>query len=371
MDTVNYQTSGAQVSLPTVIHFNPATVTISAEEETDLAYYAVDRANNASVPQEATIKLDKTPPVTQIALTGTTGQNDWYTSNVTATLTSTDSLSGVERIEYNFGGASFSTYTQPVVISDEGNLLLFGRSIDVAGNPETPSVSSAFKIDKTAPVISINYPAPYAVLPVDVVLDFGAVDATSGIQSVTGTLSDGETTISVNSGAAISQAGIYTLVVQATDMAGLSASETHSFVVFDPEGGYVTGGGLIDSPAGAYQPDPSLSGNATFAFISKYVKGALTPTGTTKFQFHLADLNFFSDSYEWLVVNQSGTNAQFKGSGTINQAGSYKFMLWAGDGAPDSFRIKIWEEVNGVESVIYDNGVLQPISGGAIIIHKK
>jgi hypothetical protein len=75
-------------------------------------------------------------------------------------------------------------------------------------------------------------------------------------------------------------------------------------------------------------------------------------------------------SYEWLMVNQGSTNAQFKGSGTINGEGSYKFMLWAKDGNPDTFRIKIWYEVDGVEVVVYDNGTDQMLGGGSIVVHK-
>jgi hypothetical protein len=151
------------------------------------------------------------------------------------------------------------------------------------------------------------------------------------------------------------------------DRSGQSVLEY--LVVYDPDGGFVTGGGWIDSPAGAYAPDPSLSGVASFGFVSKYKKGANTPTGNTEFQFKAGDLNFHSDSYEWLVVNQGGTNAQFKGSGTINGAGGYKFMLWAGDKDPDTFRIKIWvgEEE---DDPVYDNGSDQRIGGGSIVIHK-
>ncbi|MFN2120840.1 MAG: PKD domain-containing protein [Anaerolineales bacterium] len=166
-------------------------------------------------------------------------------------------------------------------------------------------------------------------------------------------------------------AGIYPLTLTISDDTEASASTTFQYlVVYDPSAGFVTGGGWIDSPAGAYKPDPALSGKATFGFVSKYQKGATVPTGKTEFQFHAASLDFKSSSYEWLVVNQGGTNAQFKGSGTIDGTGSYKFMLWAGDGAPDSFRIKIWEEPGGVEAVVYDNGIEQPIGGGSIIVHK-
>ena len=63
---------------------------------------------------------------------------------------------------------------------------------------------------------------------------------------------------------------------------------------------------------------------------------------------------------------------RFKGSGTINGMGDYKFMLWAGDKEPDTFRIKIWEEdEDGVETVVYDNGFNQEIAGGSIVIHTK
>jgi hypothetical protein len=62
----------------------------------------------------------------------------------------------------------------------------------------------------------------------------------------------------------------------------------------------------------------------------------------------------------------------FKGTGTINGEGEYKFRIWAGDDDPDTFRIKIWAEgEEGFEDVQYDNGSNQPIDGGSIVIHKK
>jgi hypothetical protein len=118
--------------------------------------------------------------------------------------------------------------------------------------------------------------------------------------------------------------------------------------------------------------DPTLSGKANFGFVSKYKKGTTVPTGQTEFQFQTADLNFHSDSYDWLVVTGSDY-ARFKGSGTVNGIGDYKFMLWAGDNEPDTFRIRIWEEdeATAAETVTYDNGLNQAISGGSIVIHTK
>ncbi len=172
-----------------------------------------------------------------------------------------------------------------------------------------------------------------------------------------------------------STAGIYTVCLTVNDGSLDSVPACTLVVVYDPSAGFVTGGGWIDSPAGAYIADPSLAGKATFGFMSKYQKGASVPTGNTAFQFDLAGLSFSSGSYEWLVVNRAATYAQFKGTGLINGApdpsgNAYKFMLWAGDGSPDTFRIRIWsEDAAGAEQDVYDNGFDQAIGAGNIVVH--
>ena len=170
-------------------------------------------------------------------------------------------------------------------------------------------------------------------------------------------------------------AGVYTVMVTVTDDdTGTATSQFEFVVVYDPSAGFVTGGGWIYSNPGAYKPVPELEGKATFGFVSKYKKGANVPTGNTEFQFHAAGMNFHSDTYEWLVV--TGSNyAMFKGVGTINggldpNGNAYKFMLWAGDGSPDTFRIRIWwEDTDSTEHDVYDNGFDQAIGGGSIVIH--
>jgi uncharacterized repeat protein (TIGR01451 family) len=179
-----------------------------------------------------------------------------------------------------------------------------------------------------------------------------------------------------------SEAGVYTvkLIVEDDDN-GNDTVIYQYIVVYDPSGGFVTGGGWIDSPAGAYTPDPTLYGKANFGFVSKYKKGQQIPTGNTEFQFKAADMNFHSDSYEWLVI--AGAKAMYKGNGTINGAGNYGFMLFAIDESltqstdVDMFRIKIWDKDNNDE-VIYDNELGEEedadpttqIGGGQIKIHK-
>ena len=88
-------------------------------------------------------------------------------------------------------------------------------------------------------------------------------------------------------------------VGQATQVEGLDAM----LVVYDPAGGFATRGGWFLSPVGAYLPDTTLSGKASFGFVSKYQRGATVPTGETEFQFKAANLRFQSNTYEWLVVS--------------------------------------------------------------------
>ncbi len=80
------------------------------------------------------------------------------------------------------------------------------------------------------------------------------------------------------------------------------------------------------------------------------------------------------DIYTIRLVVTGNDTAKFKGSGTINGTGDYKYMLWAGDDNPyDTFRIRIWEEdeFTGIETVKYDNETDQPIGGGSIKVHSK
>jgi PKD repeat protein/uncharacterized membrane protein YgcG len=188
---------------------------------------------------------------------------------------------------------------------------------------------------------------------------------------------------SVTSNHTYSSTGIYMVTLEVTynkgmETVNMTAQSADYVVVYDPDGGFVAGGGWIDSPLGAYMDDPNLAGKANFGFISNYQKGASVPNGNTEFQFKMADLNFHSDNYQWLVI--AGPHAKYKGSGTINGIGDYGFMLTATDsningvGDSDAFRIKIWDMD---ESIVYDNepssdddaNANTSISGGSIQIY--
>ena len=185
----------------------------------------------------------------------------------------------------------------------------------------------------------------------------------------------------VNGSHAYTQPGVYRLGLQVIDETGATGSAVFDYVVvYDSSGGFVTGGGWINSPPGAYPANPSLVGRANFGLVAKYQNGTSAPQGTTEFQFHAADFNFHSLDYEWLVV--AGARAQYRGTGEIHgRSGTVRFFVTAIDGDllggdhPDLFRIKVFD----AGGVIYDNqqgasddaDPVMALGGGQIVIHKS
>lgn len=309
----------------------------------------------------------------------------WYRSDVTIHWTAADKGTGIDP----------ATLPGDETITTEGSGQTRTASVaDLAGNTTTATSAPGVNIDKTAPTVgSLSFSLNPKATTQSSSLAASVSDSLSGVaggefflDSDPGqgngtplTLDSDKTTLTHTFGTTLAP-GVYTVGVRAVDAAGnWSATSKEMLVVYDPDGGFVTGGGHIASPAGALASDPGASGKATFGFVSKYQKGATTPTGNTEFQFNAGNLNFASTTYDWLVI--SGARAQYKGSGTVNGVAGYKFLLTATDGAVnggggvDKFRIKITKD----GTVVYDNLVGttddlangQAITGGSIVIHSK
>lgn len=243
-----------------------------------------------------------------------------------------------------------------------------------------------------APVVTITGPASGTVVAVGTTVNFtGSFTDDAGDTHTAEWTFDGvpqagvvnESGGTVTASHTFTASGVYLVTLTVTDDENASGTATTvggleaMVVVYDPAAGFVTGGGWIQSPAGADVAHPLASGKASFGFESRYKNGATTPSGETKFVFKAGGLSFRSDAYDWLVV--AGARAQYKGTGELNDAGGYSFMLTAIDGAvsggggSDKFRIKIW---NG-SGVAYDNQLGAPdgdtpstvVGGGSIVIH--
>lgn len=174
--------------------------------------------------------------------------------------------------------------------------------------------------------------------------------------------------------------GIYTVTAEVTDICGQTESkEYHYIIVTDPDAGFVTGGGVISSPAGAYTANPSLTGKAQYEFVVKYKKDGSAPKGNMNFRFKPANLKLSGTSFDWLVIYAN--KAFFKGKGVLSGNKNVEFIVAMVEGQtkndPAKFRIRILDATDG--SVIYDNQVADGIdavaahdvSSGAIQIHNR
>ena len=106
---------------------------------------------------------DSIPPTTTVSLSGTDGENGWYTSSVTASLSATDIGYGVENTTYRINDGSWALYTSSFTIDIEGINTIDYYSVDQANNKENTNTLD-IKIDTTQPTgqVTINNDDDYA-----------------------------------------------------------------------------------------------------------------------------------------------------------------------------------------------------------------
>jgi hypothetical protein len=176
----------------------------------------------------------------------------------------------------------------------------------------------------------------------------GTVDETNGSGSAAGSHS-------------YAAPGVYAITLVIIDKDGASAQAVlQDVVIYDPKGGFVTAGGWINTP----------EGRAYFVVVAQYVRNASVPSGHTLYFVSPHGLRFLSARYDWMIIDKSAKTAQVKGVGYAEGTGKVQFMIWAAQGRPDTFRIKIWTVDEAGEHVVYDNGSPQPLAGGSVTIHK-
>jgi hypothetical protein len=140
-------------------------------------------------------------------------------------------------------------------------------------------------------------------------------------------------------------------------------------VVYNPEGGFATGGGWIVPEPDGLNTYPNVRAN--FGFNAKYKQD--NPTGHLEFRYSDGHIDLKSYSIEQLVIT-GGKIVQFKGWASINGEDGHWFFVKAIDngepGINDTFEIKIWNPGSNIDGD-YDElagGVLQ---GGNILVHVK
>ncbi|HEY0733616.1 MAG TPA: FixG Ig-like domain-containing protein, partial [Herpetosiphonaceae bacterium] len=354
-----------------------------------------------TVPPTATATLTPTPANGA----PTVSANGPYTvaegGSVTISATGSDPEGQTLTVAWDLNGdGTFETAGSRITVSaaqldGPSTVPIRVRATDSGGLSATDATT--ITVSNVAPTVT-TLTLPYDPAQINTVVSGGATFTDPGIadthtarwewgdgSSSVGTVSEANGAGTVSGTHTYTQPGVYTVRLTVTDDDGASGELLFRYVViFDPTGGYVTGGGFINSPVGACTLSAvcaGATGRANFGFNAKYQKNATVPTGQTEFQFKAGNLNFHSSVYEWLVV--AGAKAQYKGSGTINGSGDYGFMLTAidgqvsGGGGVDTFRIKIWDKISG--AVVYDNQMgasddTEPttaLQGGSIVIHRN
>jgi hypothetical protein len=336
---------------------------------TIVVWTVTDIHGNTNSCEQKVVVTDNEAPTTSCA-PDVTVTNDAGLCSAVVVLNppATDDNCGVDKVVNDHPSTTFPVATTIVVWT----------VTDIHGNTNT--CEQKVVVTNIAPVISL-VTVPTVPLPVGTLVTLKVDYVDNNVTNATINWDDGIiSNVPVSTNPFITThtytiPGVNSVSVTLTDACGLTATYIYDYiVVYDPNAGFVTGGGWIMSPVGAYIPDKTLTGKANFGFVSKYQKGKTIPDGNTEFQFHAAGMNFKSSVYEWLVV--ASMKAQFKGSGTLNGSGNYGFMLSAIDGNPDKFRIKIWNKDAG-DAVVYDNQMAAPldadpttaISGGSIVVH--
>lgn len=164
----------------------------SYRAQVDSFYYCF----NVSPGNVADAQLDILPPATIATVAPVTpdGQNGWYKTAPTVTLTASDNCSGVSAIEYSTdGGATWQPYSGSFIFSTEGVTTILYRSVDRAANSETAS-SITLKIDTSAPVLALTA-TPSVIWPVttetvNVRIDGNGNDLFSGLAAVSYVVTD-------------------------------------------------------------------------------------------------------------------------------------------------------------------------------------
>ena len=187
-------------------------------------------------------------------------------------------------------------------------------------------------------------------------------------------------TLSATIGTSLSP-GVYSVCVRAEDGAGNWSAVSCAFlVVYDPTGGYATGGGWLVPGSSTSDPGdllPGLDGTskANFGFVVKYQSGSATvPGGNLEFHYNVGRFHLSSTEMEWLVVTNANW-AKFQGTATISGAsGVYPFRVDARDtdklGQPDRFVIKIWAPGADPDATSPIYKASGDVLGGQVVIHR-
>ena len=178
------------------------------------------------------------PPVTTASVTGTMGQNSWYTTDVTVTLSATGGDGGVDHTEYSLDNGAWTVYTTPIPITTDGTHTLRYMSTDAAAQDEAIRTAT-IRIDQAVPVTAAGKSGSWVWL--------NATDSTSGVGVVMYRIDGGAWTICTGAFNVTGSKGMHTIEYYSRDAAGnTEATKSIQVEVKTGTGGGVSG--LLTNP---------------------------------------------------------------------------------------------------------------------------
>jgi len=201
-----------------------------------LEFLILDVAENLEVVASTSFKIDVQSPLVDISVSGKLGANEWYLTNVSVTMTTTDDASGLNLTKYRFNGGLWYEKTWqngPIRfnLSDGINDVQY-YATDNASN-QGPIKGLRVKVDTGAPVIEII--EPYGQVDhSNVMIAWDSDDEMSGIANFEVVVDGGDPRVvdNLTSSAVYDlKNGNHSVVVKATDLAGNSAESELTFTV--------------------------------------------------------------------------------------------------------------------------------------------
>lgn len=191
-------------------------------------------------------QIDLIPPNTGRALDGTPGQNEWYISPVTVTLSPSDDSSGVNWTRFRINGSDWEEYDEPILISEDGQYIVEYCSADYAENLEEIR-EIEISIDQTVPYLRFEQDNGTIFNSTSVTFSWIYSDNLSGIVHIEVCLDKGNFThCGVNTSidfVNISE-GSHNVTIRASDQAGNMAERMLWFEIefeIDADGGDILG----------------------------------------------------------------------------------------------------------------------------------
>jgi hypothetical protein len=233
-------------------------LSVTGEGTHTISCEATDGTGNTGVgdgsTETAVLKIDTVPPVVSLNAVADTcslpGSAGWCRGTQTAGFTATDATSGVAT---PCTGASCN-FTQSTATNGSAVMIASGQACDVAGNCTAGINAGPYKIDSVAPGITISAPVNAAayVLNQAVASSYGCTDATSLPNTCAGPVANGADfdTLSV---------GAKQFKVDASDVAGNTATLTHLYSVL-----YASGGLCQGAPGHAILQPINADGSSVF-----------------------------------------------------------------------------------------------------------